>query len=410
MDILKNTFRKSTNFVKPSLFILVFMISVGPFGDTEYTPSLPHIAHSFGVTYNSVQFTMTVYLIGFAIFQLLYGPLSDRFGRRPITFFGLTSYIIGTLICCFSPSLVPLLLGRFVQGVGACVGSVITGAAIRDSFDLDARNKVFTIVNAAFALAPAIGPVVGGILDVYFGWRYNFYLLLTLGILLIIAVYFFFPETNHHKDPTALKPKNILGHILTLVKNKCYLPLASMMGCCIAIIYASLVEAPSLTIDMLHMPPQHYYIVSAYLAAGFICGSVICGLLLRVWWRKFIVLLGLGFMIFGSLLMGTFAYFNIVDITTMLGSLMFVFLGIAVILPICSAAILEPFEHIAGAAYALLGFIQMGFGALGTVAISFMHDGSPMALPYVSLAASILALIIFLLFAIRLKAIAGKSA
>ncbi|MDA7742115.1 MFS transporter, partial [Francisellaceae bacterium] len=147
---------KPANLAVPSLFILVLMISVGPFGDTLYTPSLPDIATSLQVAYSDVQLTMTAYLCGYAVSQLLYGPFSDRFGRRPLMLIGALAFVIGSFICMYSDTIWWLISGRFVQGLGACAGAVISSAAVRDAFPRSEQGKVFAKMNIAFAIAPGL--------------------------------------------------------------------------------------------------------------------------------------------------------------------------------------------------------------------------------------------------------------
>lgn len=142
---------------RPSLPLLAFMMALGPFGDTEYTPSMPATAQSLNVDYGMVQFTMASYLVGIAASELFYGPLADRFGRRPAMLVAAGILTAGALICLASFAIWPLIAGRLVQGVGACGGGVIAKAAVRDSFARDERERVYAQLNAAFALAPALG-------------------------------------------------------------------------------------------------------------------------------------------------------------------------------------------------------------------------------------------------------------
>ena len=185
-----------TQLAVPSLFILVLMISVGPFGDTLYTPSLPEIAIDLKAAYSDVQLTMTSYLLGYAVSQLIYGPLSDRFGRRPIMLIGAFTFVIGSLICMLSGDIQLLIGGRFVQGLGACAGAVISSAAVRDAFPASEQGKVFAKMNIAFAIAPGIGPVVGTFIARYANWHVNFLVLLVLSIVLLLFVYWFFSRND----------------------------------------------------------------------------------------------------------------------------------------------------------------------------------------------------------------------
>ena len=185
----------------PSLFVLVIMVSVGPFGDTEYAPSLPAIARDLHVSYEMTQLTMTSYLAGYAIFQLLYGPLSDRFGRKPIVLIGAAILVLGSVLCFVSTTITQLIIGRFIQAIGASAGSVICYAAVRDAYPEQQRKQVFAKINAIFALAPALGPIVGALIDDFFGWRMNFLLLVLLSIIMFTTLWLGFPETKQERVP-----------------------------------------------------------------------------------------------------------------------------------------------------------------------------------------------------------------
>ena len=267
----------------PSLLILIYIVSVGPFGDTVYTPSLAHIADDFNVYYSEVQFTMSSYLLGFGLGQLLYGPLSDRIGRRPSIIIAAFVFLIGSIICARSFNLYFLIFGRFVQSLGACAGSIISTAAVRDVFDEKVRNRIYIIINGSFAIAPALGPIAGAFIENYLSWRYNFYLLIILGLILLVSVLFFFPETcseenmqKHRKAPLV----NIVVNYLALAfKHPVFVLNGLIQGVSIGIVYTSLVEAPNLINNVLGLSALYFIVVSLSLLAAFVFGSIFCVIL-----------------------------------------------------------------------------------------------------------------------------------
>ena len=238
---MKNLSRASASAALPSILILAFMASLGPFGDTEYTPSLPRIAEALGITYGQAQLTMTIYLAGFALSQLLYGPFSDRFGRRPVILVAILTFLGGSLICALSTDLSLMLLGRFIQSLGASAGGTISNAAVRDAFPAAIRTRVFLQVNTLFALAPGVGPIAGGLIDHYFGWEANFYLLALLAALLLVTLFFGFAETNRHLDPDAATPRHFLRNYLHLLTHPIYMFYVVIIGLGIGVIYSSLI-------------------------------------------------------------------------------------------------------------------------------------------------------------------------
>ena len=153
---------------------------VGQMSTSMYLPSLPSLADDLHVEAAGVKMTMTVFLAAFAAAQLFFGPLSDRFGRRPALFLGLGLYLLGTAACAVAPNLPALIVGRFVQGFGACAGPAIARAIVRDRYERAEAARVLAYIGMAMAVGPAVGPILGGFLQVQFGWRANFTALVDL--------------------------------------------------------------------------------------------------------------------------------------------------------------------------------------------------------------------------------------
>ncbi len=246
---MNQTTSKAAAFITPSLFILVLMISVGPFGDTIYAPSLPSIAEAFNTPYHNVQLTITFYLLGYSISQILYGPFSDRFGRKPIMIIGSVIFLIGSTICLMSPNIVILIFARFLQGFGACAGAVISSAAVRDAFLQKDQGKVFAKMNTAFAIAPGAGAIVG----TFVPWQFNFIVLFVLSIILLIFVIWLFPETLKQKNYGATRPYKFVINYWSLYRTRGYFVYLCILGLNIGMVYSCLVEAPGIVINILHL-------------------------------------------------------------------------------------------------------------------------------------------------------------
>lgn len=365
----------------PSLLLLAFMASLGPFGDTEYTPSLPGIARSLDIPYGQAQLTMTVYLFGFAVSQLFYGPYSDRFGRRPAILFAVALFFAGSLICAFSNTLGLLLLGRFVQSLGACAGAVISNAAIRDAFPPADQTKVFLYVNAAFSLAPGIGPIAGSLIEHTFGWQANFVLLAVLAVLLFVALLFAFPETNRHKSRHATRPPYFVTNYLRLLHHPAYVYYIILVGLSIGLIYCSLVEAPHLVMVELGFPAKTFALVAVCIVSGFMLGTGSCVLLQRYLHDPQLIVVGLVIMLAGSMAIGYFASERWITLPNMLASIAVIYIGLAFVVPVATARALEPFTENAGAASSMLGCISMGLASASTLFISLLPKTPPQAAP-----------------------------
>ena len=356
----------------PSLFILTFMASLGPFGDTEYTPSLPAIAKAMNVDYGKAQLTMTVYLVGFSLGQLLYGPFSDRFGRRPTILFAISTFLVGSVICMVSINLPMILFGRFIQSAGACAGGIISNAAVRDAFSPEKRTMVFLEVNTAFSLAPGIGPIAGSLIDHYWGWEANFYLLAALAALLVICLLFLFPETIRQKSPNATHPGRLLKNYLSLFTHLHFVYYVLLVSVGTGVVYCSLVEAPTLVVDQIGLSATTFVMITICVTGSFILGAGVCGLLSKFYADPILVIIGLLIMLTGSLAIGFFDYWHWVTLPTMLSSMSFIFSGIAFVIPVATSLALAPFQKVAGSASSMIGCISMGMASGSTYLISIL--------------------------------------
>ena len=383
--------------VLPALSLLAFMMAVGPFGDTEYSPAMPAMAKSLHTDYGMVQFTMSSYLVGSSISQLVYGPASDRFGRRPVMLVGAAILIAGALLCMISFSIWPLIAGRLVQGVGACAGGVIADATVRDAFSADRRQRVYAKLNAAFALAPAIGPVVGAYVAHAFGWHANFAVLLGLSLLLCGLVWYYLPETNRDLDRHALELSRLWRNGKDVVTTRGFLFYVVIGGLCVGVVYTALIGAPDLVINVLGLGSSAIAIVAGAILLAFVIGAGSCAWLTHRVPNLWIIAAGLGVVLVGaSALLGMAI---LADGKGSLGDYLVpiavCFIGVGLVVPVSTAKAMAPFGDNAGAASSLMGFIRMGVAALGTIAMSALHKGSVYDIPIVFLALACAAVVLY---------------
>lgn len=397
---------------RPALPLLAFMMSAGPFGDTEYTPAMPAMAHALGTSYGMVQFTMAAYLAGSAVSQLVYGPLSDRHGRRRVMLVGATILLVGSLVCLLSFSIWPLLAGRLVQGVGACAGGVIADAAVRDAFSADLRRKVYAKLNAAFALAPAIGPIVGIFAARAFGWHANFAVLTGVALVLWILVWRYLPETNLRRNPRAMEPRSLWGNYLRTLKTREFTVFAMVGGCCVGVVYAALIGAPDLVIDVLGLHSMAFVIVAASILVAFVLGAGSCvffsprlpaGLMIAI--GLLLLLAGSAALLAVAILLGKQG-----ALPAYLVPISVCFVGIGLVVPESTALAMAPFKDATGSAASLLGFLRMGVAAVATSAMSVLHAGSVYDMPVVFLVlAAVGTIILFATHSARHRGAAARA-
>ncbi|MGH8213584.1 MAG: multidrug effflux MFS transporter, partial [Rhodanobacteraceae bacterium] len=385
----------------PALWLLAFMMAAGPFGDTEYTPAMPAMAKALHADYGMVQFSMSAYLVASALSQLFYGPISDRYGRRPVMLVGACILCLGALACMLSFSIWPLIGSRFIQGVGACAGGVIADAMVRDAFPKERRQPVYAKINAAFALAPAIGPVAGTYAEHAFGWHANFAILLGISLLLTGAVWWRLPETLREQDSRALERARLWRNAREVVGTRGFLFYVTLGGLCVGVVYTALIGAPDLVINVLGMGSGAIVIVAIAILVAFVIGAGTCAWLSR---RRvphlLIIAAGLAVVLAGSiaLLLTALLIHGHGGLAIYLSPIAFCFVGVGLVVPVSTAKAMAPFRDNAGAASSLLGFLRMGVAALGTIAMSALHKGSVLDIPIVFLALSVSAVVLFAVY------------
>ena len=388
---------------RPALALLAFMISVGPFGDTEYTPAMPAIAHALGTSYGMVQLTMTSYLVSFALSRLAYGPLSDRFGRRPVMLVGAAILVAGSLLCLLSFAIWPLIAGRLVQGVGACAGGVIADAMVRDAFPADRRETIYARLNTAFAVAPALGPVAGVYAASRLGWHGNFGLLVALSALLLLLVWRYLPETLPQSDRHGSGLRRMVQGYLAVVRQRGFLFYSMLAGQSVGIAYAALIGAPDLVYNLLKRGDGSIMIIAVGILVAFVVGASFCALVndtlsdLWIFCAGLIIQAGAGLGLLAvALLLGTQATFISLSIPIAI-----VFVGVGLIVPAATANAMAPFRKNAGTASSVFGFVQMGTAALATIGMSLLPGGSEIDMPIVFLSLTVVALYLLAAFVVK---------
>ncbi|RPH68265.1 MAG: MFS transporter, partial [Hyphomicrobiales bacterium] len=162
--------------VLPPFAILVAISAIGPLSLNIFIPSMPGLQDEFGIPYGKAQLTLTLFLIGMAVCQLIYGPISDRVGRRPMLLGGMAVFVLASVLAALAPSIEVLIGARLLQALGGAAGIVLARAMVRDVFDRDKSASVISYITMAFVVAPMVAPVLGGFIEAIAGWRYDFWL------------------------------------------------------------------------------------------------------------------------------------------------------------------------------------------------------------------------------------------
>ena len=213
--------------LRPGTFALTALLAalsaIGPLTTDMYLPSLPDIARQLNASTAQVQFTISAYLIGFAVGQIFYGPVSDRHGRKPILMMAIALYCVASLACALSTSIEMLIVARLFQALGGCGGIVLTRAIVRDIYSGARAGRELSMIAAVMALAPVLAPIAGGVLQTAFGWRSVFYTLVAAGIAGVAIVWMVLPETLKMRAAEPVSASSMLRSYRIVARNPAYL-------------------------------------------------------------------------------------------------------------------------------------------------------------------------------------------
>lgn len=378
---------------RPSTAFAVFLVALtalGPLSTDFYLPALPSLARALGTDSAGAQLTLSVYLFGFAFGQLVLGPLSDRYGRRPVMLTGMAVYVLATLACALAPGIDTLIGARFVMALGACAGPVLGRAIVRDLYGPHDAARVLSHIATGSALAPLVAPLFGGWLTTMFGWRSTFVALTLFAVALTVLCWCILHETNRQPDPNAIRPAQMLANYRSLIADRLYLGLLLTGGGAFAALFAFISGAPFVFIDLFGMTPAQMGMAFGANVTGFMVGSSLSARLShRISPASLIragVLLGAG----AGVVLASLSVAGVHHVAAVMLPMWFVALANGLLLPNVTALALKDYPHMAGAAASLMGFMHMGLGAGAGMAVGHRIAGSaaPMTL---MVAASMLA-------------------
>ncbi len=376
------------------ILILGFLSAIAPFSIDMYLPGFPAIATDLNTSIEMVSYSLSSFFIGVCIGQVLCGPLLDRFGRKMPLYAGLLLYIAATIGCVFTKSVQVLIALRFLQAIGGCVGMVAPRAIIRDLFHVDESAKIFSYMILILGVSPIIAPTAGSYIITHFGWHAIFILLTIISVLLFAAVVIWLPESKQPDSSFSLQPKSILDSFWIVLKQPQFFTYAITGAISSAGLFAYLAGSPYVFMKLFGTTEQQYGGIFALIAAGLITSSQLNNLCLKKFSSQQIVKTTLAIQTIAGLLLfaGTVAgwlnlYSTIVLIFLYLGCQGFNF-------PNAAALSMAPFAKHAGSASALMGAIQMGFGALSSAVVGLFNPHSAMPMTGVMAACVLLAWIL----------------
>ncbi|HAU5565975.1 TPA: multidrug transporter EmrD [Serratia fonticola] len=358
------------------LFMLIVLVAVGQMAQTIYVPAMANMAEALNVRSGSMQQVMAAYLMTYGGSQLIYGPLSDSFGRRPVILIGMTIFAVGALIAMFAPSLQILVLGSAVQGLGTGVAGVMARTMPRDLYSGIALRQANSLLNMGILVSPLLAPVIGALLTHLFGWHacFAFLLLLCVGVTASMARWL--PETRPVDTPatpflrryaTLLSDGNFIRYLLLLVGALA--GIAVFEASC-GVLMGGVLGLDGITVSILFILP----IPAAFFGAWF------AGREQKSWHT--LMWYGVNSCLLAGLLMWMPAWFGIMNIWTLLVPAALFFFGAGMLFPLATSGAMEPYAWLAGSAGALIGGIQnLGSGVIAWLsALLPQHDQSSLGM------------------------------
>jgi DHA1 family bicyclomycin/chloramphenicol resistance-like MFS transporter len=354
--------------LRPNTFALTALLALttalGPLSVDMNLASLPAIEHAFAATTAEAQSTISVYLVGFALAQVVYGPVTDRYGRRPILLLAIGLFTLASAACAVAPSIVFLDTARFFQALGGAGGIVIARAIVRDLYAGARAGRELSLMGATMGLAPIIGPPIGGALQSAFDWRAAFILLVAVGVGITAVVWKLLPETLREPNPEPISLPSIVRGYGRFLRHGSYLAYVGIIACSYGGLFAWISGCAFVLQQVYHLTPLQFGIGFGISAAGYLLGTLAA--------THYVMHLGLGRIIgIGSALQAVGGLGMLLPVFVGLSSPITLLVGISLYLagmgmngPQAMAGALTPFPQHAGAASSLFGFVQQTWSAI----------------------------------------------
>ncbi len=375
-----------THALLPAIWLIVLIVGLPQLSETVYTPSLPDIVQTLQTSESMVEYTLTIYLFGFALGTLFWGKISDHYGRKPCVIVGLLIFMVGCVGCYFAPTIEMLMASRLIQAFGGSIGSILGQSICRDAYQGPALTKVYASMGSALALFPALGPVCGGMIAEHYGWSAIFVFLLICAIILGLVVMIKLPETHpkHNRSPIAM-----LDVFSRLACDKKVIGFGLIVAGCNGILFSYFAEGSFYLIEELGLSPSKYGLSFMLVASATLAGGMLSRKLHAQYSAKKIMFAGLMIMSIGASLSSGMAIVNhmlyllppYMMIIVTLASQMIIAFGICMATSNALAMALVDYKYAIGTASSLFGFFYYVLISAFTLGMGLLHNGTLLAMP-----------------------------
>ncbi len=361
--------------LRPGTFALTILLAMltalGPLSIDMYLPSLPDIARALDASTGRTQLTVSFYLIGFAAGQIIFGPLSDRYGRRPVLLSALVLYIVSSAVCAVALSIDPLIGARFVQGFGGSGTIVLARAMVRDVYSGARAGRELSLMGSISAFAPIVAPMIGGALQTVFGWRANFVAMSAAAAIALIIAGRLLPETLCRRSNEPLSLSVLVGGYGAVLRHRSFVAYLGIVTASYAGLFAW-ISAGSVVLQGIYgLSPLALGFTFAISAAGYMTGATIATrLVLRLGLDR---TMGLGVVALaaGGLGLAAAVAAHLESGVWLVLAMALYLAGLGLAMPQAMAGALTPFPNRAGTAAALMGLVQQTAAAVAAAIVGF---------------------------------------
>ncbi|NDV46859.1 Bcr/CflA family efflux MFS transporter [Paludibacter sp. 221] len=355
------------------IIILSLLTALEPLSIDLYLPAFLLISDAFGTTISAVQMSLSTFLAGFAIGQLLWGPLADRFGRKKPILLSLLIFIAASIACIYVKNIQQLWVMRFVQAIGGCGGVVISRAVVTDYFDKSKTLKIFSLLALIMGVAPIIAPTIGNLVLSVFSWKGSFATMAFLGALLFVLTLIFLPETNQNIG--AKTDKNVFQNYWGILKVKKFLIYSILGGVANGALMVYVANGPFIIMEQGGFSNTMFSLIFGFNALGLMVASSVTSTLQKRTSTAKLVKQALVFMFAVSVVLLACMFMEL-NIHVILVVLFFYVFPIGILLPTTTELAITPFADNSGTASALFGSIQLAVAFVCTMVSNYISNGT----------------------------------
>lgn len=361
------------------ILILSALMAFTSLSTDIYLPAMPVMANELQ---GNVELTITGFLVGFCIAQLIWGPISDHLGRRIPLVIGMVLFVIGSMGCALSTDITQIVFWRVFQALGACTGPMLARAMIRDLFSRTRAAQMLSTLTIVMAIAPIVGPLLGGQMIKFASWHAIFWLLAVIGVLMLCSLYWL-PETLPPERRVKASIRGAFETYYTLLSNRSFMRFTLSLTFYYVAAYAFITGSPFVYISWFHIDPQHYGWLFAINIVGVMSMSAVNRRLVQRYPLETLLKRAVGVAAFAALALAVGTKLNIGGVVMIVATVFVFFSMNGIIAATATAAALDSAPHAAGSASALIGALQYGSGIISSLLLALFRDGTPWTMGWI---------------------------